>query len=212
MAALSQPVDQRSRLYGRLMRRNRVVGLLRWLVPTAGAALLLVLVVTFLIDSIGQRFGFSNIRIDRDKLVVETPKLSSVDDDGTLYALSARAAKVASSEASMVDLEGSEFVITPLTGAAMTVKAEAGRFQMDDQLLEVPGIAEVSNTDGLDGTLEAVLADLLNRKMEATGAVNIRLPDGTVVVSHGMTYDQASGIYTFKRANVTLASTPGEAK
>jgi lipopolysaccharide export system protein LptC len=210
MASLATPTDDREALYARLMRRNRLVGLLRWLVPAAGVLVFVGLLVMILIDNLGQRFGFSNIRIDRDNLVVETPKLTSTDDDGTLYALSARAARVRPTQTDVIDMEGVVFSMTPTTGPAVEAAAEAGQFQVSDQLLNVPGVTHISTTEGLNGTLEAVFADLMNWKMVASGTVDFTLPNGSHLVSDGMTYDRATGIYTFTRASVTLVSTPGE--
>jgi lipopolysaccharide export system protein LptC len=211
MASLAAPQD-RADLYGRLMRRNRLVGLLRWLVPAVGVLVLVVLLAMIVIDNLGQHFGYSNIRIDRDNLVVETPRLTSTGDDGTLYALSARAAKVAPTRNDLIDMEDAVFTMTPPEGAAMQAEAAAAQFQTNDQLLNVPGIAHVTSSEGLDGTLEAVFADLMNWKMVASGQVDITMPGGSHIVSQGMTYDRESGIYTFKQARVTLVSTPGESE
>lgn len=210
MASLAAPMDDRAALYARLARRNRLVGLLRWLVPAAGVAVFAVLLTLIVIDNIGQRFGYSNIRIDRDNLVVETPKLTSTGHDGTLYALSARAARVAPTRSDLIDMEGATFTMTPLRGAEMRAQAAAAQFQTNDQLVNVPGVVHVTSNEGLDGTLEGVFADLMNWKLVASGAVSITLPGGSTVTSQGMTYDRQTGIYTFKRARVTLVSTPGE--
>lgn len=210
MASLAAPLDDRAALYARLARRNQLVGLLRWLVPGAGIAVFAVLLALIVIDNIGQRFGYSNIRIDRDNLVVDTPKLTSAGHDGTLYALSARAARVAPTRSDLIDMEDAVFTMTPLRGAEMRAQAAAAQFQTNDQLVNVPGVVHVTSTEGLDGTLEGVFADLMNWKLVASGAVNITLPGGSTVTSQGMTYDRQTGIYTFKRARVTLVSTPGE--
>jgi len=210
MVSLAAPLDDRAALYQRLTRRNRLVGLLRWLVPAAGIAVFAGLLVMIVIDNLGQRFGYSNIRIDRDNLVVETPRLTSTGDDGTLFALSARAAKVAPTQTDLIDMEDAVFTMTPPEGAAMQAAAAAAQFQTNDQLLNVPGVAHISSTEGLDGTLEGVFADLLHWKLVASGTVDITMPGGSHIVSDGMTYDHETGIYTFKNARVTLVSTPGE--
>ncbi len=210
MASLAAPIDNREALYSRLTRRNRLVGLLRWAVPAAGVLVFVGLLAMIVIDNIGQRFGYSNIRIDRDNLVVETPRLTSTGDDGTLYALSARAAKVTPMQTDLIDMEDAVFTMTPPTGAAMQAEAAAAQFQTNDQLLNVPGVAHITSSEGLDGTLEAVFADLMNWTMVASGAVDITLAGGSNIISDGMTYDRGTGIYTFKNARVTLVSTPGE--
>lgn len=210
MASLAAPTDDRAALYARISRRNRVVGVLRWLVPAGGILVFVGLLTMIVIDNLSQRFGYSNIRIDRDKLVVETPRLTSTGDDGTLFALSARAAKVAPTQNDLIDMEDAVFTMTPPEGAAMQAEAAEAQFQTNDQLLNVPGIARVTSSEGLDGTLEGVFADLMNWKMVASGQVDITMPSGSHIVSDGMTYDRETGIYTFKNAKVTLNSTPGE--
>lgn len=210
MASLAAPIDDRAALYARLNRRNRLVGVLRWLVPAGGLLVFVALLAMIVIDNLSQRFGYSNIRIDRDNLVVETPRLTSTGDDGTLYALSARAAKVAPLRNDLIDMQDAVFTMTPLEGAAMQAEAAEAQFQTNDQLLNVPGIAHVTSSEGLDGTLEGVFADLMNWKMVASGKVDITMPSGSHIVSNGMTYDRETGIYTFKNARVTLNATPGE--
>jgi hypothetical protein len=210
MASLAAPIDDRAALYARLNRRNRLVGLLRWLVPACGLLVFVALLAMIVIDNLSQRFGYSNIRIDRDNLVVETPRLTSTGEDGTLYALSARAAKVAPLRNDLIDMQDAVFTMTPPEGAAMQAEAAEAQFQTNDQLLSVPGIAHVTSSAGLDGTLEGVFADLMNWKMVASGNVDITMPSGSHIVSNGMTYDRETGIYTFKNARVTLNATPGE--
>ena len=210
MASLAAPIDDRAALYAQLNRRNRLVALLRWLVPAGGVLVFVVLLAMIVIDNLSQRFGYSNIRIDRDNLVVETPRLTSTGDDGTLYALSAQAAKVAPMQNDLIDMQDAVFSMTPPEGAAMQAAAAEAQFQTHDQLLNVPGVTQVTSTDGLDGTLGGVFADLMNWKMVASGHVDITLPSGSHIVSDGMTYDRGTGIYTFRNAKVTLLATPGE--
>lgn len=210
MAALATPADSRERLYQGLNRRNRIVGILRWLVPAAGVVLLAVMVGLIALDAITQRFGFANIRIDRDNLVVETPEFTSTDADGTLYALTARAAKVSATNTELVDIEDATLTMTPRNGPKVTAQWAAARLQTSDLLLDVPGTANLTSTDGLAGTLDGVFADLMNWKMTASGKVDIKWPDGSTIVSDGMSYDRKSGTYTFKDVTVTLTETPGE--
>ena len=210
MAGSAAPIDTRERLYRGLMRRNRIVGALRWLVPAGGAAALAVVVGSIAIGALAQKFGFSNIRIDRDNLVVDTPQFTSTDADGTLYSLSARAAKVGTTQTDIVDIEDATLTMTPRRGASIAAQWTTGRLQTTDLLLDVPGAVTVTGSDGLDGKLEGVFADLMKWKMVAGGNVEINMPDGSRIVSNGMSYEREAGIYTFKDVTVTLATTPGE--
>ncbi len=212
MTALAAPTDGRAQLYRGLARRNRIVAALRWLVPAAGAALLLVVVGLVLLDGLRQRLGYSNLRIDRDNLVVDTPRLTSTDAEGTLYALTARAAKVGVTKTDMIDMEDAAFTMTPRNGPKMTASAAAAQFQTGDQLLNIAGITTINSENGTFGTIEGAFVDLMHWTMVAGGAVDIKLPDGSSIKSTGMSYDRSAGLYSFTNATVTLMMTPGETR
>ena len=90
IAARTETAEQRAAIYAALIRRNRLVGLLRIGLPVIGGIVLAGLLVQLFIGSLIPDFGFANITIDRDNLVVETPAYSGVGADGTVYT-SARA-------------------------------------------------------------------------------------------------------------------------
>jgi len=205
--------DRRARLYGRLVRRNRFVGVLRQAVPAAGAIVLVVLLVQIVIDNLKDQFGFSNIRIDRDNLLVDTPQLSATGDDGTLYAATAVNARVSVTNPDVVEVNEITFDMTP-AGDKVRYRALAGdaELRLKGQQLLVPGVMEISGSDGMTGTLEAVLADMLQRTMVGNGPVHVRFADGSELEAQSMTYDGATGRFEFKRAVVKLPTTPGEKK
>ncbi len=145
MAATGATADPRGRLYARLVHRNRLVAVLRWAVPAAGALVLLVVIAGIVIASLSQRFGFSNISIDRDKLVVETPELISTVEDGTVYALGATAAKVSLIQSDIVDLTEATLTATTVAGQVTRATAAAAQLQTTDQLISVPGTTVVES-------------------------------------------------------------------
>ena len=210
MAVTVAGPDARERLYKGLMRRNRIVDVLRWLVPALGAAVLAFVIGAMVLDTLAHRFGFASISVDRDNLVLETPMLTATGADGTLFALRARTAKVSMAASDFVNMQDAAFTMTPANGAEMRAEAAEGRLQTNDQLVDVPGVMHVSSSDGIVGTLEGVFADLMNWTMAASGPVNLSMSDGSTLVSNGMTYDRTTGLYTFKDVTVTLTMTPGE--
>ncbi len=210
MAATAALPATRERLYAGLMRRNRVVAGLRWLVPAAGAAVLVFIIGAMVLDVLSHRFGFSNIRIDRDNLVVETPQLTSTGQDGTLFSVTAETAKVSAAQRDIIDMTRASLTMSPREGATMKAEADGAQFQTSNQLLNVPGTTRVTGTDGLEGSLDGIFADLMNYTMTAGGPVHIKLPDGSTLDSNGMSYDHKSGLYSFKDVTVNLLTTPGE--
>src|SRR5690606_30948696 len=135
MTAVAAPTDTRERLYRCLGRRNRIVAVLRWVVPLAGAALLVFIIGAMLLDALAHRFGFANISIDRDNLVVETPQLTSTGPDGTRFTVTAQTAKVSVTQSDMIDMTDASLTMTPPQGPAMSARSEAAQFQTSNQLL-----------------------------------------------------------------------------
>jgi len=212
MAAFAAPTDTRERLYRGLMRRNRLVAMLRWVVPAAGAAVLAFVIGAMVLDALAHRFGFSNIRIDRDNLVVETPQLTSTGQDGTLFSVTAETAKVSVTQRDIIDMTNASLTMTPPEGTAMSAKSATAQFQTSNQLLNVPGTTYVSGSDGLEGTVDGIFADLMNWTMTASGKVHVKLKDGSILDAGGMSYDHKAGLYSFSDVTVNLMMTPGETK
>ncbi len=207
--ALNQPRADRATLFAALRRRNRVVALLRLLVPLAGALLFAGLMVQIVLDNLGERFGFANIRIDRDNLVVEAPQVTSTSDNGTRYAVTARTARVGMTDAEQVVMSDAAFSMAPLRGASLMAAAGEAELALTSQVLTVRETLDVSSSDGMVGRLSDVTADLLNWQLQSAGPVSLSLPDGSQLEAAAMHYDGQAGIWQFERVTVTLAGTPG---
>jgi lipopolysaccharide export system protein LptC len=212
MAGLAVAPDPvRERLYAALTRRNRLVAVLRVAVPVVGAIVLAVVLGGIVLDNLREQFGFASIRIDRDNLVVESPRVTAIGDDGTLYAATAGMAKVRIGSADLVDMTDAVFSMTSTLGVTFSAAAPAAALQTAAQTLTVPGTLGVKSDDGLTGTLDDFFGDMLGYSMVAHGAVDLTFPAGMQVQSEGMTYDGNSQLWTFTRATVTLPDTPGGA-
>ena len=212
MTGVTAPDPARERLYRALTRRNRLVGVLRIAVPVAGAVVLAVVLGAIALDNMREQFGFASIRIDRDNLVVDSPKVTAVGDNGTLYDATARMAKVRIGSTDLIDMTDAVFTMTPppgAKGAVFTALAPAGVLQTTAQTLTVPGQLTVNSNDGMHGTLEDFFGDMLKFQIVAHGAVDLTFPAGMRVESQGMTYDGNVKLWTFTRATVTLPETPG---
>jgi hypothetical protein len=107
--ARTQTFDQRSEILGRLVTRNRVVTLLRVVVPALGLAALLVLLGQIWLSNLARQYGVSGIRIDRGNLVVETPQYSEIGADGTQYFVAARDARTPLSSPGEIEMADPKF-------------------------------------------------------------------------------------------------------
>jgi len=212
MAALAATADSaRDRLYAGLMRRNRLVGLLRIVVPAAGALVLTVVLAGVILDNLREQFGFSSLSIDRDNLLVDIPTVTATGDDGTLYSATARTAKVRLGSMDMIDMVDAVFTMTAPEGASFTATAPGAALQVGRQTLTVPGTVTVTSNDGLSGTLTDFFGDMQNWQIVAHGAADITFPEGMHVEAQAMRYDGNLKLWSFERATVTLPETPGAA-
>jgi len=210
MSAATESWDRRDLLYAGLKRRNRLVGVLRWVVPMLGILVFLALLVQIVLDSIANQFGLSNVRIDRDNLVVDAPQLSAIGSDGTAYTVSAATARTAIGAADRIDMTEARLVVHPKTGGEIIATAATANLRTTDQVVRVDGITRLSDEDGMEGTLLDMFADFPNQRMVTGGAVALRLPDGTTLDAATMSFDGSTGTWTFNTASLVLPVTPGD--
>lgn len=214
LASPDSPPDQadRDRVHTRLRRRNRLVRLLRWVIPALAATALLVIGGALVLDALRNQFGFSNIHIDRNNLVVDTPELHSTTADGTAFSLSAEAAKAAIGSTDVVDLTNVVFSATPAEGPSLKAEAASAELQTSEQLLTVVDTTHFSSSDGMSGTVDGLFANMLKMQAEATGAVHAQFGALGTLDAAGMRFDGNTKIWVFQQARITLNITPGESK
>jgi len=210
-SAAVTPDLARAQLHAALTRRNRIVGVLRIALPVAGAIVLAMVLGGIVLDNLREQFGFASIRIDRDNLMVASPRVTAVGDDGTLYSATAAMAKGRLGSVDLIDMTEAVFSMASPNGVTFTGTAPTAALQTAAQTLTVPGTLGVSSSDGLRGTMEDFFGDMLNASIVARGAVDLTFPEGMRVQSEGMTYDGNAKVWTFTRATVTLEETPGGA-
>lgn len=217
MALVASPDSQpeqadRDRAHARLKARNRLVRLLRWVIPLVTGLSLLVVVGALIVDALRNQFGFSNIHIDRNNLVVDTPELHSTTADGTAFSLSAEAAKAAIGSTDVVNLTNVVFSATPADGPSLKAEAASAELQTSEQLLTVVDTTHFSSSDGMSGTVEGLFANMLKMQAEATGTVKAQFGAFGTLEAAGMRFDGNSRIWVFQQARITLNITPGESK
>ena len=83
--ARTDTFDQRNAIFAGLATRNRLIAVLRMLVPAAGVVAFLVLAAEIYVTNTLRQYGISGIRIDRGTLVVadivEMPQINSEQFD-----------------------------------------------------------------------------------------------------------------------------------
>lgn len=209
LAARTDTSEQRTAIYAGLVRRNRLVRVLRYGLPAIGAIVFLGLVLQIYIGSLLPDFGFANITIDRDNLVVEAPVYRGAGGDGSVYSLSAATARTSIGNTDLIDLTDAVFALDQPGGTRYEAHGARAQLHVSDETIVVDGIANIEGTDGLSGTIVDAEVDVGGESMHSKGAVDITLRDANVKAA-SMSYDGATGRWTFHGATLHLEATPGE--
>jgi lipopolysaccharide export system protein LptC len=209
MAAASASAG-RQRVYERLVWRNRLVGLLRLLVPVSGALALGVLGVALYASTIAGDFSIGTTSVDRDTLVIAEPRYSGLLDNGSTYQVGAAAARAVMSALDMLNVTDGTAVLKRPDGVALSGTATTAILDSTNQVLTVTGRANISDSRGLKGWMEQAVVDYPNQRVTTTGPVSFVLDDGSQIEGASMDYDQKSRVWRFTQVTVTMPATPGE--
>lgn len=195
--------------FARLARRNRRVALLRWLVPAGGLVVALVIGGLIALNALRNQFGIAHLRIDRDRMVVDTPELASMLPDGTVLTLSAGAASASLLSSDQIALVSPRLAMTSPDTPTMSAEAETAELDTTSQRLAVPGATRFSSADGVAGTAESLAADFIGQEANSA-AIQLTMPDGTSLTADSMAYDHSARLWTFRRVTVSMTYTPGD--
>ena len=200
---------QRLAIYRSLEARNRIVAILRVGVPVLGAVALSALLLQIYVSSQTARFGISKVMVSPDSVTVETPEYSGVLDDGTAYRVAAISARADVDATDRIGLSEAALTMAKPDGVTILVETAAAVLDTTSQIVEIPGVARVSNSEGTAGVLRDTVFDYTAQYLTGNGPVDIDYADGTQLEAEGLTYDAAALVWTFTRATVTLPDTPG---
>lgn len=208
MAFADQP--GRTRQYRRLQRRNRVVGLLRFAVPAAGAVLLLALLIQIVISSFGARFGIGKIEVTPDKIRVETPEYAGMLSDGSTYRVWAENAEASIANTDLISMTNVRVVLERTDGVRREASAADAVLDTVTQQVRIENGTEISESSGISGRLSDSVFDWATQTLTSNGPVVINYSDGSTVHAEGLVHEADRNRWTFTKAVVTLPDTPGE--
>ena len=131
------------------IRYSQFVALMKRALPIATAAILAAVVVYSLLPRASDRISIQakTMRLIKNDLAMEKPKLTGTDDDGNPYVITAEIAIQEPKNIHHVHLQKVEADMTTKDGHWMNATAETGFFDMDKGLLNlVDGIAFYSDS------------------------------------------------------------------
>ena len=211
IAARTETAQQRSAIHAALIQRNRLVAVLRIGLPAIAAVILLGLLLQLYVGSLIDDFGFADIRIDRDNLVVEAPAYSGVGADGTIYSVEAASARAAIGSMDVIRLEQAVIGMKQPSGAEFTATAASAQLKTMDQLVTIDGETRITASNGMSGTLTDAVVDVPAQTLATGGAADIVFADGTSLKARTMSYDGMSLLWKFDGVTLVFPATPGEA-
>jgi lipopolysaccharide export system protein LptC len=201
-------IDERSALLHHLAIRNRVVSVLRIVVPAAGAAALFVLVVQIYVANMLRQYGISGIRIDRGALVMDAPQYSAVGSDGARYNATARDAHAAIGDPKMITMDDAALELVRTRGNTLHLTAETVVADTARNIVMVPGIATLRDDKGMHGTLSRVRADLDAGTAVGEGPLDLTFEGGAHLTAGGMRYDGLGARWSFDHVTLVLPGLP----
>jgi lipopolysaccharide export system protein LptC len=206
--ARTDTYDQRAQILGGLIARNRVVAVLRIVVPLIGIGAFLVLAGQIYLSNLMRQYGVSGIRIDRGNVVVEAPRYSGTGTDGSHYLLTATEARTPIGKAEEIAMSNASLEYGKAGGGMFFATAAEANMNTASQVAIVTGITSVTSNDGLEGTLIGLEADMGAEIIQAHGPVDLTLGDGTTITGSSMIHDGKSNIWTFIDATVVMQDLP----
>lgn len=209
MLASAQDAGVRARLYAGLEQRNRRIAILRVGLPILGLLVLVGLTLQIVVASLLDQFGISNIRIDRENLVVDTPSYSSMTADGTMYAVASQSAQASLGDTDLLHLNDAALTVTKPDGSWLKADAAAADMRLSGQTVFVEDAMMIADSRGTSGTIHGVHADLVGERMVSDGRANIRYHNGTTLDAETMAYDGKRQLWQFNRVTLVVPSTPG---
>jgi hypothetical protein len=176
----------RAGLHRRLGRRNRIIGVLRVLVPLAGLLLLAFLVAQIVIANIAKEYGVTGIRFERDRLLIDDPRYEGVTEGGTRYKVVARTASAQMANANVIELGDATLYIERPDGVSFTATAAHAFYDLVGQTVEVPDLAEVVDSRQTTARLQNTFVDWRVQTITARSGAVISFADGTKLTANSL--------------------------
>jgi len=196
----------RDRIYRRLVRRNAVIDVLRVIVPAAGLVLFGILALQIYVGNIASEAGITGIRIERETLIIETPKYAGVMSTGTRYSVVAREARKPITGGDVVDLLDVSVEIVRPDGYVMRGSAALAHYDILAQTVLVPQLLSVNDSREVKALLHNSLIDWNAQTLRTEEDVVVDYPDGTRIEARSLFFDSVTTNWQF---GPTVLTTPG---
>lgn len=200
---------RRERVYRSLGRRNRLIGFLRWSLPAIGLLVLGALVMQIVIANIANSFQIENVRIARDRLIIDTPAYAGVMGNGTKYQIVAEAASTPLAGNDVIDLERANVELIRTDGYVINATANNAQFSLSRQIVDVKEEMIIVDDDGMRARLLNSTIDWTKQTLVAKDNVYVVFKDGTILSAASLTFNAETQTWDFGLAKLTVSPNTG---
>lgn len=200
---------QFSPLYGRF------VGLAKILLPTIATALIAIVVVWPELSEQENRFRLGPAKIDRseaEKLRMINARFTGVDASKRPFTVTADSADQANPKSSNIVLVSPKADILLGNGAWVALTATDGKFNRDDQLLELTGNVNLFHDSGYEFRTESAVLDLTAGDATGTEPVEGQGPFGHLSAEGFKIYNRGERINFTGKAKLIIAPDGGKSQ
>jgi lipopolysaccharide export system protein LptC len=197
-------------VYGRELRRSRVVRIMRKALPVIAVMALLVMVGRSAMLSYLQSNSVSiaGAAIEDGRLVMQNPRMGGFNAQKRPYEMSAERAIQTIADTSFVDLENISAKLPVGNADWASVEAATGTMTKSDNTLRITSPTLVKTTDGMVARLKSAKLDMGRGDLTSDEAVEIDT-DTMRVTADSMTITEGGEVMVFeKRVKVVMERQP----
>lgn len=191
--------------YENFVRHNKIISILRWVVPVVGVVFLSIPVIEYNLRKIIDILPFEGIFLQNDTLVVDAPKFEGVTAAGAAYSMSAESAESYIGNLDVTALRGLVVDIVDGTDYTANVRFKTAQWTMSQELLVSNDDVFVTDSTGVKGVLAGVEVNWPKQIVASDGPVMFSFDNGTQINGRQMVYDLSAAKWTFTKVNVTMA-------
>ncbi len=211
MAVTADRFDRRALIYGKLDRRNRIIGLLRWAVPIAGLALAAGLIFEIVIANLGSNYTIEGLTIEDGRVVIADPRYGGQFGDNNSYEVAAAEARVAMDNPELIELQSATITTVGQNDSRMEGVAPFAIIDVRAQTVTIDGELTTLDSSGVRAELYSTQIDWQNQSMVSQGPVRIDFPDGGQILSERLTYSAEDEVWRFASAQFDRPATEEDA-
>ncbi len=177
------------------IRHSRSVRLLKIAIPGLSILIVLVMAAMIAISSYLSNLGLGTISLTSDGLVMDKPELSGHDGDRS-YRVTATRAIQRISDPRIFDLEAIIAELHLDKKQRISITANAGTYQSQDESLELTGGIDVTTNEDQSAHFEELFVDLKSGSLTTNSPVSITTAHGTLKATR-MRFNKADGTLQF---------------